>query len=263
MLADIGSDPKVRRVLHVGDIKNGGTRCDDAYFDQVASSFATSKDPLVYTPGDNEWTDCHRTSNGGYDPYDRLDAVRETFFASPGRSLGRRQMPLASQEGATVENARWVDSRVVFATVHVVGSNNGLAPWTGALETPQNAGRREAEVAARIDAAVAWIDEAFDEAEESGAPGVVVAMQADTFATQPVQSGFVEVIDRLEQRAAGFDGDVLLLQGDTHRYLVDQPLDDAPNLTRVVVEGGTVDEWLRLTVDPRASELFTWERVRR
>jgi hypothetical protein len=35
----------------------------------------------------------------------------------------------------------------------------------------------------------------------------------------------------------------------------------AKNLTRIVVEGGTVGEWLRLTVDPRTPEIFSWERV--
>ena len=263
LLDDIAADPKVRAVVHVGDIKNGSTRCDDAYFDQIAAAFAASPEPVVYTPGDNEWTDCHRANNGAYDPYDRLEELRRSFFAEPGRALGRRAMALASQGGDFVENVRWIGSRVVFATVHVVGSNNGLAPWTGALETPENATRREAEVAARIDAAVAWLDEAFDAAESAGAAGVVVAMQADTFATSPVLPGFVEVVERLEQRAAAFDGEVLLLQGDTHDYRVDQPLAGAPNLIRLVVEGETTAEWLRLTIDPRGEELFTWERILR
>jgi hypothetical protein len=263
LLADIGADPQVRTVVHLGDIKNGSTPCDDAYFDQIADAFAGSRDPVIYTPGDNEWTDCHRPTNGGYDPYDRLAALRSTFFAEPDQALGRRPMAIESQSGDFVENARWVDARVVFTTVHVVGSNNGLAAWSTPLETPENAARRELEVAARIDAAVEWIDAAFDEAEATGAPGVVVAMQADTFQTQPMLSGFSEVIDHLEARAAAFAGEVLLLQGDSHRYLVDQPLPDAPNLTRIVVEGETVGEWLRLTIDPRADDLFTWERVPR
>jgi hypothetical protein len=263
LIADIGTDPHVRTVVHLGDIKNGSTRCDDAYFAQIADALAGSRDPVVYTPGDNEWTDCHRPTNGGYDPYDRLAALRSTFFAEPDQALGRRPMAIESQGGDFVENARWVDARVVFTTVHVVGSNNGLAPWSTPLETPENAARREQEVAARIDAAVQWIDAAFDEAEATGAPGIVVAMQADTFQTQPPLSGFSEIIARLEARAAAFDGDVLLLQGDSHRYLVDQPLAGAPNLTRIVVEGETVGEWLRLTVDPRADELFTWERIPR
>ena len=35
----------------------------------------------------------------------------------------------------------------------------------------------------------------------------------------------------------------------------------APNLTRIVVEGETASEWLRLTVDPRTDEILSWERV--
>jgi hypothetical protein len=53
---------------------------------------------------------------------------------------------------------------------------------------------------------------------------------------------------------------VLLLQGDTHVYKTDQPLADAPDLTRIVVEGETASEWLRLTVDPRTRDVFTWTR---
>jgi hypothetical protein len=217
----------------------------------------------VYTPGDNEWTDCHRANNGGYDPYERLDAVRSTFFSEPGRAMGRRPLRVAQQAEPFPENVRWASSGVVFATVHVVGSDNGRSPWTGDLETPENAARRAREVAARVDAAVRWIDGAFDAAASGGASGVVIAMQADTFETRPTLPGFVDVVERLEARAAAFDGDVLLLQGDSHRYLVDQPIATAPNLTRIVVEGETVGEWLRLTIDPRADELFTWERVPR
>ncbi|MDP9006531.1 MAG: metallophosphoesterase, partial [Actinomycetota bacterium] len=196
LLDDIAADPKVRSVVHVGDIKNGSTRCDDAYFDQIATVFAASKEPVVYTPGDNEWTDCHRPDNGGYDPYGRLDELRSTFFDQAGKTLGRRPMTVTSQGGDFVENVRWIESRVVFTTVHVVGSNNGLAQWTGDLETPENAARREAEVAARIDAATAWIDQAFDAAESTNAEGVVLAMQADTFETTPVLPGFVEIVER-------------------------------------------------------------------
>ena len=42
--------------------------------------------------------------------------------------------------------------------------------------------------------------------------------------------------------------------------MVDRPFPSAPNLTRIVVEGETADEWLRLEVDPRTPELFSWTR---
>jgi hypothetical protein len=69
-------------------IKNGSSGCDDAYFAVRLSDFEMFADPLVYMPGDNEWTDCHRANNGGYLPTERLAALRELFFAKPDRTLG-------------------------------------------------------------------------------------------------------------------------------------------------------------------------------
>lgn len=255
----INGDPKVRAVLHVGDIKNGSTRCDDAYFDRIAGDFATFKDPLVYTPGDNEWTDCHRANNGGYVPTERLAALRDVFFGEPGTTLGGRNMRVAAQDGFP-ENALWSRSQVVFATVHAVGSNNGLAPWFGGAETEAQRQERLAEVAAREAAALAWIDAAFDRAEAHDAAAVLLAMQADT-EIGGGQSGFAAIRERIADRAAAFGGPVLLLQGDSHDYAVDRPFAAAPNVTRLVVEGETIGEYLRLTVDPKRDGVFAWTRV--
>jgi hypothetical protein len=103
-----------------------------------------------------------------------------------------------------------------------------------------------------------WIDRAFDAAERGKARGVVIGMQADTFAGS---TAFERINARLEQRASEFRRPVLLLQGDTHVYKTDRPLAAAPNLVRVVVEGETASEWLRLTVEPRTRAVFSWRRV--
>ena len=261
LVEDVNDDPKVDLVLHVGDIKNGSSRCDDSYFARIAGYLDTFKDPVVYTPGDNEWTDCHRTNNGGYVPTERLAAVRETFFGQPGTTIGGRKKRVAAQDGFP-ENTLWAQSGVVFAAVHVVGSDNGLAPWFGGAETEAQRQERLAEVEARTAAALAWIDAAFDRAEGQDAAGVLLAMQADT-EIGGGGGGYAEIRERIAERAAAFGGPALLLQGDSHRYLVDRPFAEAPNLVRVVVEGETVDEWLRLTVDPKADAVFTWARVRR
>jgi hypothetical protein len=259
LVADINADPKVDLALHVGDIKSGSTPCSDAYFQTVSSLFETFKDPLVYTPGDNEWTDCHRPTNGGYDPLERLAALRETFFAQPGRTLGGRHKRVLAQPSYP-ENQLWRQSRVAFSAVHVVGSQNNLAPWTD--ETPAQRNSRIAEAEARTAAALRWIDATFTLARATGAAGVVVAMQADTFfAENETSPGYAAIVARLEQRAAQFARPVLLLQGDTHEYLVDTPLAGAPNVTRVVVQGETASEWLRVTVNPRDSRVFSWQRV--
>ncbi|MGH2947836.1 MAG: hypothetical protein ACRDPC_16555 [Solirubrobacteraceae bacterium] len=200
---------------------------------------------------------------GGYLPTERLDVLREVFFPRPGVTTGGRPQRVLTQasdpeRAEYVENVRWTRSQVTFATVHVVGSSNDLQPWFGAAETPEQRSERLAEFERRLAADLDWLDETFAAAEANGARGVVVAMQADTIVG--TRTGFEAINDRIETLASRFDGPVLLLQGDTHRYVVDRPFESAPNLTRIVVEGETADEWLRLGIDPRAPELFTWTR---
>lgn len=285
----INADPDVERVVHIGDIKNGSTRCDTEYFELISDHFDDFEDPLVYTPGDNEWTDCHRSNNGKYDPLDRLEALRDIFFATPYLTLGGQQVPLFTQ--ALVpgyrhlpENQMWVDARTVFATMHVVGSRNNLAPWftddtTDAYE--DDPARREADVAERTAATLDWIDRVFDLAAFPSTPssggrgrffeGVVIFMHADTWPGASADDGFGEILQAIAERAAAFQKPVLVIQGDSHSYLVDQPLLDGdavhgidisvPNLTRLVVEGATTSEYLKLTIDPKADQLFSWERI--
>lgn len=278
LVGSINADPTVDLVLHLGDVKAGSTLCSDAYFGFVSGLFATFADPLVYTPGDNEWTDCHRANNGGYLPTERLAKLREVFFPRPGVTLGQRAMRVQSQaRQGFPENQLWERSDVVFSAVHVVGSNNDLAPW-GTLETG-NTALREAEHASRLQADLAWLDRTFRLADEEDAKAVVLAMQADMWDAFSVANGlplngFDPIVQRIADRAAAFGKPVLILQGDSHGFLVDQPLaggspvhhvtTSAPNVTRIVVEGAqTADEWLRLTVDPRrrAPSTFAWERV--
>ncbi len=276
LVADVNRDPKVDVVLHLGDIKSGSSTCTDERFQQMRALYDTFKDPFVYTPGDNEWTDCHRRAAGGYLPTERLQRLREIFYPQPGRALGGRPLRMLTQSAEPgfeefVENQLWMRSQVVFSTVHVVGSNNDLAPWFGAAETLEQRRLRLAEFDSRLAADLAWLDRTFAVAAEHGARGVVLAMQADMFAGARVD-GYDEIVQRIADLASRFDGPVLLLEGDTHEYLVDRPLASgspahgvetrAPNVTRIVVEGETADEWLRLTVAPRSPELFSWTRER-
>ena len=114
--------------FHVGDIKNGSSRCDDAYYSLIRSDFDRFVNPLVYTPGDNEWTDCHRANNGGYNPLERLAHDRSVFFDTPGTSLGQNPTRVDSQAAAGFpENVQLRRDGVDFAVLHVVGSNDGRA----------------------------------------------------------------------------------------------------------------------------------------
>jgi endonuclease/exonuclease/phosphatase family metal-dependent hydrolase len=263
LVEDVNADPKVRLVLHVGDIKNGSSTCTTERFRDLRAVFDTFRDPFVYTPGDNEWTDCHRPAQGGYIPTERLDVLRDVFFPRPGVTTGGRPQRVLTQaadpaHAEYVENVRWSRSKVTFATVHVVGSSNDLQPWFGAAETQEQRTERLAEFERRQAADLEWLDETFEAAEADGARGVVIAMQADTIIG--ARTGFEAINPQIEALASAFDGPVLLIQGDTHDFVVDRPFASAPNLTRIVVEGETADEWLRLGVDPRSPKVFSWTR---
>lgn len=275
LVEHINQQPQIDGVVHVGDIKNGSSRCDTSYYEAILGHFSAFVTPLVYTPGDNEWTDCHRANNGAFDPLERLDVLRRTFFAEPNLTLGAPSRVLSQaavpSHRAFVENRMWMRSSVVFATVHAVGSSNGLAAWFGTDTTGlrfDEPDRRRAEVEARTSAAVDWIERAFALASSDAAVGAVLFMQADTFAGSVI--GFEPIVKALAEGARSLGKPVLLVQGDTHAFLVDQPLlagdaaygisEPVPGLTRVVVQGETIDEWLELRVDPTTPNVFSWTR---
>ena len=254
----INADPQVRMVLHAGDVKNGKSSCSDERFADLTALFNTFKDPFVLTPGDNEWTDCYRTADGSYLPTERLQAVRHYFFRRPGRTGGDHRMRVRTQardheHDAYVENVLFKRARVVFATVHVVGSNNDLEPWAQ-LPGGDRPTERLAEFRARQAAALDWIDDAFDRAEHVDAAGVLLLMQAEPKA----EPGFAAIRNAIARRATAFRGPVLLVHGDEHRYEVERRYAGVPNLTRLETFGNTATRWLRVTVDRRAPAVFTW-----
>jgi hypothetical protein len=115
-------------VVHVGDFKSGQSECSDEVFHQRREWFALSHHPFVFVPGDNDWTDCWRSSAGAFQPTERLGRLRELFFAQP-RSQGQRSMHLVQQtNGASPrpypEHLRWINRGVLFL---MSGGDNNLA----------------------------------------------------------------------------------------------------------------------------------------
>ncbi len=263
----INADPDVTRVIHLGDIQDGSSRCTDRYLERIRNDFDTFEDPLVYTPGDNEWTDCHRPGKGGFVPTERLSKLRSVFFDRSGRTLGRNPARIATQRRPFVENVRWTQARTVFATIHVPGSNNDLAPW---FEAAAPGREQMEEYRSRLQADLDWLDQTFDVASARRAAGVVVATQADMWPSSGAgaeTSGYNALIAKLATRARAFHRPVLVLDGDSHVFKVDRPLLDSrppvPNLTRVVVQGGESSPrgWLKLNVAPTTPDVFTWNSV--
>jgi hypothetical protein len=246
---------KLAFIAHDGDIKSGSSSCTDDVYQRELNRFEASRNPLVYTPGDNEWTDCHRLPNPTpqeADPLDRLALVRETFFTTD-ESLGQKAIPLERQSEEYPENARWERGGVTFATLHVVGSNNNRP--TAANPAIGN----EEEYQARNAANLEWLEETFESAEDNDSPAVMLVIQANIFEEDTNQpSGFSEFKAALRDEAAGFDGPVVLVHGDTHTFRIDKPLAGVPNFTRVETFGSPNVHWVRASVDARSEEVFSF-----
>ncbi len=118
-------------VAHIGDTKSGSTLCDDAHYSKTLGFFNNFYALVIYSVGDNEWSDCMRTNNGKFDPVGRLSLVRKTYFAN-NLSLGRRSTELVRQSSAYPENAMWFRDPAVFLSVHTAGSNNNREYKMGA-----------------------------------------------------------------------------------------------------------------------------------
>ncbi|GGW09236.1 hypothetical protein GCM10018980_22890 [Streptomyces capoamus] len=135
-IGTINSDPTVSDVIQVGDIHSGKEFCTEDYDASIATTWQTFSKPLLYTPGDNEWADCHKASSltspgqggGFYDPslgaikyigasglstdpadcvsyrcgnpLDNLAKIRQDFFAQPGHTLGSGTLNVVSQATA-------------------------------------------------------------------------------------------------------------------------------------------------------------------
>src|ERR1700754_2509661 len=207
-IREINADRDVSRVIHLGDIKDGSSCCDTSYFLARLQDFNTFADPFVYTPGDNEWTDCHRANNGAYNPVERLGVIRQLFFSHPGRTLGRDREEVSYQSRSYPENVAWTDHGVVYGTVHVVGSNDNHAVWfsdrPGQPETRTEAGQRVREYTRREAANLDWLHPPFHCAQRGHAPALVIGMQADMWDATAAQSGFEAVKAVIAERTEEF-----------------------------------------------------------
>jgi hypothetical protein len=244
----VNRDPKVDLIIHTGDIHSGKQYCTEAYDLEIAQLWQGFKNPLMYTPGDNEWTDCHKAGEGGHvhvngvpvayadgDPLANLALVRSIFFPRPGVSLGGRKKQLLSQaldydpaypaDAEYVENVMWEQSKVLFVMLNVPGgSNNDADNWFGA---PRTAAQTD-EIARRTAADLRWLDAAFAQATHDGAEAVLIDLQADMWDLDSKAvahlSNYEAFIASIASHALAFKKPVLLINGDSHHYRSDNPL---------------------------------------
>ena len=279
LIADMNAH-RLAFTVHDGDLKAGNgtpgsvtpTICSDALYEQAQGFFSSLHAPAILTPGDNDWTDCDRPSNGGFNSLERLDHERALFFSTPF-SLGQRKMRLEVQDASAtpckgfvsgtptgttaykdvpcVENRRWHKGGVTYVTLNIQGSCNNLC------DTAPD----PVEYAARNAANIAWMRETFRDATGRGSAAVMIISQADpgwnladvvgggplrnpkTLAeTDGLPDGFQEFLLALRDEVIAFRKPVAYVHGDSHYFRVDKPFQDSlgrrlENFTRVETYG--------------------------
>ncbi len=211
LIDEINAQP-LAFVVHVGDIGSSTLACTDDWLSKRQIQFGRIRHPFVLLPGDNEWSDCKT-------PLERLRRWRSLFCLPT--------LKVEHQKGEYCEHMRWEAAGQVFVALNVPGSNNNV---------------RHAEHAPRMQAVLAWLDEAAALAEKRD--GLVILMQANPFVTFP-RDGYAPLREKLASLAERSPGKIVLIHGDTHVYRDDEPL---PGLRRIEVWGSPIVAWQRLGV---------------
>src|SRR5882757_6961559 len=294
LIADMNQQ-ELAFTVHDGDLKAGNgapgsvtpTTCVDALYTQALGYFNSLKAPAIFTPGDNDWTDCDRASNGGFSSLERLDHERALFFSTPF-SLGQHRLHQQVQTAPLclgvsgmvpcVENRRWTLGGVTYATINIQGSCNNLC------DTAPN----PAEFAARNQADILWVQQTFEEARSRNSAAIMLITQADpgfdlsdgtraplrdpkTLAeTDGQPDGLQSFLLALRDQVIAVQKPVAFVHGDSHYCRVDKPFQNSKgqrleNFTRVETFGdnqanGTNDvNWLKVLVDPSSREVLAYQ----
>lgn len=263
LVEELNQDKRIKWVMHTGDIKTGATPCTEAYFQSRLDLYQQIKKPFIITPGDNEWTDCHRAGAGKFQPLERLALLRKMFYPNPRETLGQKPMPISTQRDvkgfeAYPENQRWQKKGIWFVTCHIVGSQNGLVPFLGRTAADDE------EVKNRVAAAIYWLKDTFKKAKD--APGVFVMIHAnpklESAANAAESKGFYDFLAVLEEEVIRFGKPVVLAHGDSHYFRYDKPLVNRKtkkrieNFTRLEAFGASDIHWVRVLVNAKDPNVF-------
>lgn len=203
-------------IAHVGDIKSGAAPCTNAILkENYALISEISRQPFIYTPGDNDWTDCDRKSlTPRYDELERLKFIRSEF--------ARSAVKLNHYERQTTqpENQTWLHNNIRFITLHVVGTNNGRRQIL-----LSNKKQARAQINIRDEHNVTWLTRNLN----PNLSAAVIFMQADIFVNpkynksctenrQKKCEGFKEYKALLNDIAKKYDFPILVSHGDTKAF---------------------------------------------
>ncbi|EKS72874.1 MULTISPECIES: hypothetical protein [Caballeronia] len=269
MLDAIGRDPNIAFIVYDGNLKDGAEPCRDSVYQSRHDLLDASRTPLVLLLGQHDWADCGLAHAGAYDPVERLDFVRQLFFADAG-SLGQNPLTLSRESDVARfrtfrEIVRWQAQGVAFIGLNAPSPNNHYL----------TAGGRNGEFEDRAVATTFWLEHAAESARRSEMRALVILLQGDPdfsryerrerFAwlrfsrTNQPRDGFLELKRSLVKAAESFRGPVIVIHGtdapEPNGFHIDQPLRNdkgliVTNLTRVAIAfKKPQSQWLEVQSD--------------
>jgi hypothetical protein len=242
--------------VFLGDFKSSKTPCEDSIFLKIKNYFNQFEQPLIYTPGDNEWTDCKNN------PEERLEFIRTLFFDS--KQLQINQVELTNQSTIKgfekfIENKSWFYKGIQFSTFHIVGSNNNLS---------ENPNQSNTEYLERDKANINWLKFTFENAVLNESLGIILLTHADMFTPDKGATGFDNFLKELALLSETYNKPILLINGDSHKYLIDKPLKSLKkpyrtitNFTRLQVYGEYDPYASLITINPSLEQLFEFSEI--
>jgi hypothetical protein len=254
LLNAIGQERNTSFIVYDGDLKGETEPCRDSLYNTRQQIFDSSRKPVVLLPGGNDWASCGLAQAGSYDPFERLDFIRQLFFGDSS-SLGQTPMNVIRESDVARfrpfrENVRWQTDGVAFIGLNAPAPNNHYL----------TAGGRNGEFEDRSVANAFWLEHAVETARRSEMRAVVVILQGDPdFARyerrdrfawlhfsrgDTSRDGFLELKRSLVKAAELFRGPVIVIHtSDTpipRGFRIDQPLRNdkgtvVANLTRIAI----------------------------
>ncbi len=223
-IAEIPRDAQF--LVHLGDIKDGSTPCDEAIYRKVAGMLKRATVPTFIIPGDNEWNDCQKPEQGWkyWQKYFRRfeQHWKHDFQVSRSRKHD--------------ENFVFVHNRVLFVGLNLVGGRvHDKQEWTSRHLDDLN-----------------WTTAAITQ-HGNHVYALVI------FAHANPQQNHEDFFKPLVQAARQFAKPILYLHGDGHRWIKDQPW-EAKNILRVQVDQGGKAPPVKIIISNDPREPFRFDR---
>ncbi|MGB5894359.1 MAG: hypothetical protein WBG58_09285 [Ignavibacteriaceae bacterium] len=213
-------------MIHVGDIKDGLSPCEENVYKKVKGYLKKIKVPTFIVPGDNEWNDCENpeTAWGNWVKYFLGFEENWSSFVDVERQNIREENFAFNYKGVLI-----IGLNLVGGLVH------DSLEWKS--RHLQNAD---------------WVETQFNKSKDDVRAAVI-------FAQANLDEKHISFTERFQEYCCEFKKPVIFIHGDGHTWLYDNPWLE-PNLIRIQVDNGGIAPPLKVTVELNPDSIISFNR---